>query len=46
MTATRRDPRSLPARWTERQGPASGTRIKVLKETHGGRVMDVEVNPR
>jgi immune inhibitor A len=32
--------------WTSVKVAATGTRIKVLKQTHGGRVMDVEVNPR
>jgi immune inhibitor A len=32
--------------WTSVKVAATGTRIKVLKETRGGRVMDVEVNPR
>jgi immune inhibitor A len=32
--------------WTSVKVAATGTRIKVLKETRRGRVMDVEVNPR
>ena len=31
--------------WTSVKVAATGTRIKVLKQNHGGRVMDVQVNP-
>ena len=32
--------------WSSVKVASTGTKIKVLKETRGGRVMDVEVNPR